>query len=166
MRTLPCSDVLFVPSPGETVGKHPVQVNNVSPVVTDSLCTVVGATGPGFDSPQQSPLYRSCSYPRPKAGVDIPLESADLRGRCSLKNMAPRWASRSNWQLSCHCLWAASQQLPAVDSCICSTDCRHETILDFSAESTEQPDQPADPGIYLQLRPQMNFISISVVCQK
>ena len=37
--------MLCCASADETMGKHPVQVYHVSPVVTDSVCTVAGATG-------------------------------------------------------------------------------------------------------------------------
>ena len=45
LQDLPSSDALFVPAADETMGKHAVQVYYVSPVVTDSVCAVVGAMG-------------------------------------------------------------------------------------------------------------------------
>ena len=102
-----------------------------------------------------SPSLRSSLAPntgRTPGGSPTRIGISDLlgKGRSPLRKTAPRWACRSNWQLSCYSLRAAIQRLPAVDTCICSTDRRHETILDFGAESTEQPDQPADPEIYQQ----------------
>ena len=45
LKDSPCSDVLFVPCDDEALGKHAVQVYYDSPVVTDSVCAVVGSLG-------------------------------------------------------------------------------------------------------------------------
>ena len=45
LQDLPCSDVLFVPTADRTFGKYRVQVYYVSPVPTESLCAVDGASG-------------------------------------------------------------------------------------------------------------------------
>ena len=61
---LPCSDALFVPSADVTMGKHPVQVYYVSPVVT-SLCAVVGATGHNMQfhgTVSNAPVVTSIDY--------------------------------------------------------------------------------------------------------